>query len=190
MTPDLSLDRRDGLPDALRVLLEEYPRQHWEADPGFDGLIRFWLDRHLMFRRMLTLLREDTEARLDGRLDPERHPARLAQIGGRFVNELHGHHMIEDHHYFPVLAGRDGRIEHGFALLENDHDLIDGLLQRFADSANGVIRADGRAAGRDAAGDFLATVSRAETLLDRHLTDEEELVVPVILKYGTGGLPG
>ena len=51
---NLALADRKKLPDALRVLLEDYPRDGWELDPGFDGLVRFWLDRHLMFRRLMS----------------------------------------------------------------------------------------------------------------------------------------
>ena len=47
---DLALGVRAGLPDALRVLLADYPREGWESHPHFTGLVRFWLDRHLMFR--------------------------------------------------------------------------------------------------------------------------------------------
>ncbi|MEL6571261.1 MAG: hypothetical protein AAFQ64_06370 [Pseudomonadota bacterium] len=31
---------------------------------------------------------------------------------------------------------------------------------------------------------FLKQLGNLERLLDRHLTDEEELIVPVVLKYG------
>lgn len=185
-----ALDARDALPDALAVLLADYPRAGWEADPGFDGLVRFWLDRHLMFRRLLDMLRNEAEARVDRAMDPAHYAQRLGRLGGMFVQELHGHHMIEDHHYFPVLATRDARIERGFELLDADHHAIDALLNRFTESANGVLRAPDDAAGREATTEFLQAVGRAETLLDRHLTDEEELIVPVILKYGTAGLPG
>ena len=41
----LSLARRDGLPDALRVLLAEYPREAWESHPNLTALMRFWLER-------------------------------------------------------------------------------------------------------------------------------------------------
>lgn len=188
----LALDRRQGLPDALRVLLEEYPRAAWEADPGFDGLVRFWLDRHLMFRRMIGQLDADIRARLDGALAPERFAAGLSRYGGLLVNELHAHHMIEDRHYFPVLARRDARIETGFRLLDADHHALDAYLARFVDAANGALRAldpaAGAAAARDAAGAYEGELGRLGRLIDRHLTDEEELVVPVILRYGSAGL--
>jgi len=42
----IDLAQRSRLPDALRVLLEQYPRDMWESHRNFDGLTRFWLERH------------------------------------------------------------------------------------------------------------------------------------------------
>lgn len=185
-TPPLDLDLRAGLPDALQFLLEEYPRHGWEAHPGYQGLISFWLDRHLMFRRLLDRLRDNAIACEAGTLDPRRHAAELARYGSMFVGELHGHHNIEDAHYFPVLSGKDPRIAAGFELLDKDHHVLDGNLNRFVERANGVLQpADDPAR---ALGSFIETVHGLERMLDRHLLDEEDIVVPVILKYGAGGL--
>ena len=186
MQPTLALDLRKGLPDALRVLLAEYPRSGWEADPGYAGLIQFWLDRHMMFRRILEALQERTEARQDGKLDPAQFRQQLARLGGTFVQELHGHHSIEDMHYFPVLAQKDSRIADGFALLDRDHHALDGHLNRFVEKANEALQA--KDADKRAIGSFHKELGHLDGLLDRHLIDEEELVVPVILKYGANGL--
>lgn len=187
--PDLALKTREGLPDALRVLLEEYPRAGWESDPGFDGLIRFWLDRHVMFRRILNELRNGTEALIDRVENPERHRIQVSRYGGMFVNGLHEHHMIEDTYYFPKLAQRDTRVARGFDILDRDHHAIDGLLNAFVTGANAVItQADDRDALQNAAGAFRDQLISLENNLNRHLLDEEDLIVPVILKYGTEGL--
>tara|TARA_B110000503_G_scaffold31596_1_gene51087 strand:- start:2423 stop:2554 length:132 start_codon:yes stop_codon:yes gene_type:complete len=37
---------------------------------------------------------------------------------------------------------------------------------------------------RENTGKFEADLTQLEKLLDRHLNDEEELIVPVILKFG------
>lgn len=179
---DLDLTRRTGLPDALRVLVAEMPRDEWERHPAFRGLAAFWLDRHLMFRKIATLLREETEARLDGRLDPKQHAGRVSRFGGMYLGELHGHHGVEDAHYFPAMAALDARVAKGFDLLDADHHALDALLADFADRANAVIRAAG--SGRAEAGAFLDSVTRMERFVDRHLVDEEEIVVPLILRHG------
>ncbi|MCK0096917.1 hemerythrin domain-containing protein [Yoonia sp. F2084L] len=186
---NLALAKRAQLPDALRVLLAEYPRDGWEADPGFDGLIRFWLDRHLMFRRLMREMREGTEALLDRKTAPDRYAAMVSRYGGMFVNGLHEHHTIEDTYYFPKLATKDARIEKGFAILDKDHHDIDAFLASFVDRANEIIQTS---ADRDTlqtvAGSFQQELAKLEGLLDRHLIDEEELIVPVILRYGSADL--
>jgi len=185
---DTALETRDGLPEALQVLLREHPREAWQADPQFNGLIAFWLDRHMMFRKLGGLLQQECETLLDENSDPRRFAQAVGHYGGMFVNQLHGHHQIEDHHYFPVLATRDARIEKGFALLDADHHALDGHLNRFVTSANTAIQGATGADPRTAAADFLDAARGLDRLLRRHLDDEEDLIVPVILKYGTEGL--
>lgn len=186
--PD-ALGTRARLPDALRVLVEELPREGWEAHPRFSELIRFWLDRHMMFRRLLGLLRADAEAAEEGRLDSEGFARRLQRHGGLFVGELHAHHRIEDAHYFPVLQTRDPRVQRGFDILDRDHHALDGALGLFADRANAVLRGvREREGARNRAGALLREVEGFEPLLERHLVDEEELVVPVLLRHAPDGL--
>lgn len=183
------LTERDGWPEPLRVLLADYPRDGWAAHPNFSGLVEFWLDRHLMFRRLNTLLRDDVEAMLDRKLDARDYAGRLSRYGGMLINQLHGHHQIEDHHYFPQLVGLDGRLEQGFQVLDKDHHAMDGILNRFAEKANAVLGAlEQPAALTNATGRFRDEVISFDRMLDRHLQDEEELIVPVILKHGPGGL--
>jgi len=182
---DTALSNRKGLPDALRVLLTDYPRDTWEDGGGVDPLTQFWLERHLMFRRLMKELRNSTEMQLDRAQDPRSFAAALARYGGTFVNGLHEHHTIEDQYYFPKLAENDSRILVGFDLLEEDHQTLDARLTDFTTSANSVLQ--GIAAGQrvhDATGQLHDNLLQLEGLLDRHLTDEEDLIVPVILRYG------
>ena len=182
-TDPLDLTRRDGLPEALRVLAAELPRADWAAHPEFHGLVSFWLERHLAFRRLCAMMAEDARQAIDGRMAPEALARRLSRLGSHLVNDLHGHHQIEDQHYFPRLMPLDPRLARGFDLLERDHDQLDGLIGGFVTSANRVL-----AAGGQGAGPFLDDLTRFSTLLERHLEDEEELIVPVILRHGPEGL--
>lgn len=180
------LETRERLPDALRVLVQEYPRDIWHSHRNFDALTRFWLERHMMFREVLGRVRGETEQYLDGAADGQAYGARTARLTGFLLNELHGHHQIEDLHYFPKLAALEGRLEAGFALLDADHHALDGHLHGLADDTNAVLQAlsSGPAAvARDAAGPLQARLQRFERFLDRHLIDEEELVIPVILHH-------
>ncbi|MDF0603955.1 hemerythrin domain-containing protein, partial [Psychromarinibacter sp. C21-152] len=124
---------------------------------------------------------------LDGRAGFETYAPRLSRYGGFFLNQLHGHHQIEDMHYFPQLVGLEPRIDRGFEMLEKDHESIDPMLQDFASSANAVLQPADDTAARDAARTFLERLDGFGALLERHLTDEEDIVVPVILKSGFTG---
>jgi len=187
MSP-LSLDTRSGLPDALQVLLQDYPREAWEAAPNFHGLVSFWLERHMMFRQLMAHMKAETEGFLTGERDPQNFARGIGRYGGVFVQQLHGHHHIEDHHYFPILREKDARIETGFDLLDADHHALDGILNRFVEQANGAIQGIGGADARTPAGALREGLIDLERLIGRHLDDEEDLIVPVILKYGAAGL--
>lgn len=183
---DTSLSTRDGLPEALRVLVTEITPDTWEAHPQFGGMVQFWLERHMMFRKIIGQLRSETEGVLDHAVSFESYAPRLSRLGGLFVNELHGHHHIEDSHYFPQLITLDSRLERGFDILDADHKALDGLLNGFAEGANAVLQSNASTA-REAVATLHADLQRLEGFLDRHLTDEEEIIVPVILKSGFQG---
>lgn len=184
-----ALESRDGLPDALRALVEEYPRSGWTTDPGFNGLIQFWLERHMMFRKILARLSQESRAVIDRSADPHSSARAVSQLGGMLVNQLHGHHQIEDAQYFPVLSQRDASLVRGFEILDADHHALDGHLATFVEGANAALNAAGDdRAFRENTAQFQSTVQTFEGFLERHLIDEEELVVPTILKYGMDGL--
>jgi hypothetical protein len=181
---DLGLDIRTGLPDALRVLLDKHPRAGWEAHAHFGPLTRFWLERHLMFRQLQAALLDGTRAHLDRAVEPQRYATQLARLGSLLLGELHGHHGVEDAHYFPLLAAQDARLEPGFELLDRDHRQLDARMAGLATAANAVLeRLAARERDTAAAGRLLGELEGFERFLERHLTDEEELVVPVILEY-------
>lgn len=181
---DYPLESRERVPDALRVLLEEYPREVWENHDNFSALIRFWLERHLMFRRLLEALESETLRALDGNMEARLYVARLSRYGSLFVGELRGHHTIEDTYYFPQLKLLETKLVRGFDILDRDHHAIDGHLESFTDDANAVVRtvSDG-GDWKTATGDFQTGLHHLTRFLDRHLIDEEELVVPVLLKH-------
>lgn len=177
---ELALGARDGLPDALRVLSREFPKTSWRGHPNFGQMVEFWLQRHAMFRRLLDVLESDVQAVMDKQIDTEGYARRLSRFGGMLLNGLHEHHHIEDDHYFPRLVKLDARLERGFALLDADHHAMDELLQNMANGANAVLQGG-------EPGLFADQLDGFGRLLNRHLTDEEEIIVPVILKTGFSG---
>lgn len=179
------LSGRDGLPRELRVLADAYPRETWRGHGNFSELTAFWLDRHGMFRKVLSELTAQSRARLDGTLDAARFGAATSRYTGFFLEGLHGHHGIEDHHYFPQLAVLDTRILRAFDLLDADHHALGAQMSALANATNAVLRPlqDGREAREETAA-LLTAQEDFTRFLHRHLEDEEDVVVPLILEYG------
>lgn len=182
----LDLTQRVALPHEYQLILAEYPRAGWAEHPDFNGLAAFWLDRHLAFHRMLDLLDADARAMIDGQMAADAYGARLSRLGSRLLGDLIGHHQVEDDVYFPELARLEPRIARGFDMLDADHHALLGLIERFATGGNAVLTEVGDTPRRDAAGRFLTDLGKFSSLLTRHLADEEDLVLPVVLKHRVG----
>ena len=184
---DFELSAREGLPEGLRVLIDEIPREAWKTHRNFGGMVQFWLQRHVMFREILDRLTTETRGFTDKHTAFTTFAPRLSRLGGFFLQELHMHHHVEDSHYFPQLMTLDARLERGFSILDSDHHALDGLLKGFANSANEVIRSDKTQDQYETAARLGERLTAFEGFLNRHLTDEEDLIVPVILKTGFQG---
>ncbi|MGR3466877.1 MAG: hemerythrin domain-containing protein [Shimia sp.] len=179
-----ALAEREGLSEPLRVLLADYPREAWEADPEFSELIRFWLSRHAMFRELVVRVTGLLEGHLDRTTDPQRTAPALSHYGNALLGGLNQHHHIEDDHYFPRIIGLEPRLARGFEILDSDHHALSERLDSLAQAANAVIRA---ADPRDPVEAAMMETRRLDHLLNRHLWDEEELVVPILLKHAFTG---
>lgn len=181
--------RMDDLPDEMRSLLNDYPRESWEAHAGFKDKTRQWLNAHQMFRRLSATVRKDSESYLDGTIDGQDYASRLVYQGGALVGNLHGHHDWENYSYFPELSAADSRFDAGLEILERDHLALTEVLDNFTETANRtiyMIQRDHRQACSEAG--VLHTVTETiEAFLQRHLSDEEELAVPIILHHRLRG---
>ena len=186
------LETREGLPDDLRFLVEQYPRGEWQAHSNIHGMAGFWLQRHDMFREMGVLLTGGIADYREGRKDAREFAAFFAPRLNRFLGNLDGHHNVEDHHYFPVFAKAEPRLKRGFDILDGDHHLIHDALERNAETANAFLRAlqEGEDRQRFAADAYADENSRLIAMLKRHLDDEEDLIIPLILDRGDRDLAG
>ena len=190
---DISLlETREGLPDDLRFLAEQYPRGEWQAHSNIHGMAGFWLQRHDMFREMGVLLTGGIVDYREGRKDAREFAAFFAPRLNRFLGNLDGHHNVEDHHYFPVFAKAEPRLRRGFDILDGDHHLIHDALERNAETANAFLRAlqESEDRQRFAADAYADENSRLIAMLKRHLDDEEDLIIPLILDRGDRDLGG
>lgn len=185
LKPELALDTRAGWPADLRCLIEQYPRDCWRAHANLGDMAQFWLARHDMFREIGTALTDATSAFREGRMTAQDFRTFFPPRLQFFLQQLNSHHQVEDRHYFPIFQAAESRLAHGFDVLEADHDVIHAQIAATVDAANAFLRTPVNDAAFGAAGDsYTATGDALLHLLRRHLADEEDLVVPLILDRG------
>ena len=144
---------------------------------------------HLSFRQSLETITVQTAALADGNADPRQAGQRLGRIDGQLQDHLHGQYGIEDRLYIPSIARLDQDLSAGFDLLERNNHASDAQLAILANQANAVPRllSQGKLARGEAAA-FDGVLAGLDRFVDRHLIDEEDLIVPVLLHHGERAL--
>jgi hypothetical protein len=165
----------------VRAQLERHPRAAWRTDPSPGA--RFWLEIHDGFRR-----ESDSLVGMVDEHRGRRAAAELAVVSGRrlesLIARLRGHHEIEDFEYFPAFRALEPKLAPGLDVLASDH----AGLQRLVDAALAARSELLAAIENDTAATPWATdryASRTGDLcraLVRHLNDEEELIIPLLLE--------
>ncbi|HEX5517759.1 MAG TPA: hemerythrin domain-containing protein [Pseudolabrys sp.] len=179
----LALARRSGWPEDLRVLVARYPREQWDGHPNLGEMARFWLSRHAMFRELSAAIEQIAAFFRAGTLPPEEFARQFVPRLQFMLDQLNVHHQIEDLHYFPIFRAADERLARGFDVLESDHHHIHADMARTAETANALLHSlqgGGDTMRRCGDGYADASGSLLEGLV-RHLDDEEDLIVPLIL---------
>ena len=181
--------RTEGMAPDMQVLLEQYPRDAWEVHPGFRDKTRQWLRAHQAFRHIAKLLRTDAEALINRSMDPNAYASRLSKRGSSLIGNLHGHHGCEDYEYFPELSAADQRFDRGLGVLEKDHQTLDSVLHTFTEIGNRALKLEqlDDSKMREEVGKLHQVSETIEEFLDRHLENEEELAVPIILHHRLRG---
>jgi len=136
----LALARRSGWPEDMRVLLDRYPREQWDAHANLGEMARFWLSRHAMFRELSGTIEQVTAQFRAGNLPPMEFARQFAPRLQFILDQLNVHNQIEDFHYFPIFRAADTRLAIGFDVLEGDHHHIHGDMARTAETANALLQ--------------------------------------------------
>ena len=186
----LDLEKRTGWPDDLRFILERYPREAWLDHVNLAGMARFWLDIHNGFRRAGEALRGSTNEFREGLVTADRFRSWYAPRLQTFLGHLEGHHNIEDYQMFPIFNAAEPRLMKGFDILERDHGVIHAAMDSMAETADDFMQApaEDKDEMRHAADAYAGTADRLMLMLARHLGDEEDLVIPLILDRGEEAL--
>jgi iron-sulfur cluster repair protein YtfE (RIC family) len=183
---------RAALGEELRFLARQHPREGWAKHARLGALASFWLQRHAAFRELDQIIRSGSQQALDERHEPERLRGWLARHLQVMLWQLEEHHQVEDQHYFPVFRRIEPRLAAGFEVLERDHEALHEALEVIALRANAVLARgnDDPVAFRGALERFVDAQRELGHGLVRHLDDEEDLVIPLLLERGEGALLG
>ncbi len=153
------------------------------------GAAAFWLEVHEHLRRDAAGLEAAGNDYLGGRSTP----AQLAVIAAPrlhgLIAAMHGHHQIEDFHYFPAFRQAEPRLSTGFDRLESEHASLSRSVEA-ALAALGELRAStelsaeptAAATQQLAAQRYIEAAAALCRELEGHLSDEENLVVPLLLE--------
>ncbi len=179
-------DAPNGWPAEVENLLERHPRATWSA--ARSATAAFWLDVHEHLRRDAAGLEAAGEDYRGNRASP----AQLAVIAAPrlhgLIAAMHGHHQIEDFHYFPAFRRTEPRLAAGFDRLEREHAALGNTVET-ALAALAELRATAERSAEHssaatqqlAAQRYVDAAARLCSALLRHLDDEENLVVPLLI---------
>ena len=188
LPPDLALPLRRSLPDDLLDLLRRYPRDSWPDNPDVAGLAGFWLQRHQMFRELPALIGTATLRLREGLLTPAEFRPFFQRRVGLMLGQLDEHHNVEDYHYFPAFAAAAPKLKRGFEILDADHHAIHGAIESLGAQSEAFVAAlKGQVSGKEGevarkVDDLSGAIGVFERNLLRHLDDEEDLIIPLILE--------
>ncbi len=154
-------------------------------------MVHFWLDKHDYFRRQCSTLQSATGDYREQRTTPPDFGVWLAPRLQGFIAHLHGHAQIEDLHYFPAFRAAEQRLATGIDTLAQDHELLHEGIGDIIETVNEFITAISADSTSNLdvqrrLGDRFADTSEIlYRRLLRHLDDEEDLIIPLMLDRGT-----
>ncbi|MFT5631006.1 MAG: hemerythrin-like domain-containing protein [Gammaproteobacteria bacterium] len=174
---------RDGLPSAIRPTLLEEAQQDWKAHPRFAGKARFFMKIHRQLLDGADWLADRTEQLLDtpqSTLVDQINASGIQQRTAHLLHFAHGHHEIEDHGYFPQFIQLYPNLEHAMQLLDGDHKVLDETLDGTETGLADLMRNP----NRDSVGLLHRNAAALKKIMHRHITDEEDIIIPIFLRHG------
>lgn len=182
-SPQNNIRSRIAMPEPIRKTLLESTRSDWENHPRYHGMASFLAQIHRgliegagQMSRHLEQMLDLPETEIADALGATRLPA----FGRHLIDTAHHHHEIEDTGYFPQFMQLYPQLEHGMKMLDGDHRILDASLDETGAAISNLSRAP---ASRDGVSDVYAGSKKLSAILKRHINDEEEIVMPILLRH-------
>ncbi|NQZ32782.1 MAG: hemerythrin domain-containing protein [Oceanospirillaceae bacterium] len=182
-SPLVSVKLRDELPIPIKKSLLNIERAQWAHHPKYHGKAEFFIHYHEGLLNTSSYILNTLVELLNGSNDPALHETKLKEIyraGMSLINNAEHHHKIEDHLYFPEFKRLEPKLGAGIDLLENDHLALSAALGQFSISLNQSMIPG---SSYSAWGLLYQSAIDVDRILNRHLNDEEEIIIPIFLRH-------
>jgi len=180
--PQYNVTQREELPHSIKKSLISIERSNWFFHPKYHGKAEFFIQYHEGLMNTSIQILSTLKALLDNPGEDSRIYYELNKVKvlcyALFAN-AHRHHMIEDHSYFPMFRKIELKMGAGIDLLENDHKRLSLALDVLKSSLQQGLHT----AGYSAIGKLYQSAVEVDNILVRHLSDEEEIIIPIFLKH-------
>lgn len=180
---DDKLNLRSGLPEGITRNLLSPSKEEWKYHSNYSGMASIFVDFHSMLNSTMSSIQRQLEVVLDGAGKQNLDSGLLRQMSDdmqSFYAAIHRHHEVEDHIYFPKFRHLFPSLSKGLTLLDKDHVILMPKMEMLLDYSYQMASADD--ISYSLLGRVYGHIQETRKLLSRHLTDEEDIIIPMFLK--------
>ena len=152
------------------------PDQWFSADYAYKT--SGWLKVHTNIRKRQRILTQISAGYQSGEYDWAEYRSQLLKRINMHILKLHQHRGVEDEGFFPEFIRMYPQLQAGFEILGRDHVRLDALLDKLQVQNDTLVRSE--VEDKVLADQLHQTLVSATDLLSQHLTDEEDLVIPIL----------
>lgn len=152
------------------------PDQWFGADYAYKT--SGWLKVHTNIRKRQRILTQISDAYISGEFDWSEYRSQILKRINMHVLKLHQHHGVEDDGFFPEFVSMYPKLAPAFEILGHDHEYLNELLDKLQIQNDQLARSE--IEDKALAEELHKTLVAVTDLLSQHLTDEEDLVIPIL----------
>ena len=152
------------------------PDQWFGADYAYKT--SGWLKVHTNIRKRQRILVQISEAYISGEFDWSEYRSQILKRINMHVLKLHQHHEVEDDGFFPEFVSMYPKLAPAFEILGHDHEYLNELLDKLQIQNDQLARSE--IEDKALAEELHKTLVAVTNLLSQHLSDEEDLVIPIL----------
>ena len=152
------------------------PDQWFGADYAYKT--SGWLKVHTNIRKRQRILTQINDAYISGEFDWSEYRSQILKRINMHVLKLHQHHGVEDDGFFPEFVSMYPKLAPAFEILGHDHEYLNELLDKLQIQNDQLARSE--VEDKALAEELHKTLVAVTDLLQQHLTDEEDLVIPIL----------